>query len=882
MHRKAKGYRSKKHLKQFTLTATASAILALNTEAALAITCPAQITGTILAGVLCDFTGSSTVTVENNGEVGGIVMDSVPTPASQIVVNQGGLISNTTATAIHIVNSSLSNGIVNNGTISTNTISINVLGSQIGDITNNGLIESNAATGIQILSSTVMIGTLANNGSIISKSMNDPALLVRGNVTLVGDITNNGFIDAQGIGNGIHIDAQNTLSGNIINNGFIHAGGSGIYLHDSLLAGNLSNNGMITADQRHGISVTNQATVNGNINNSGSINAAQVGLRVRSNSQVSGQISNLGTIQGAMTGIAVTTSTSISGSLSNSGTIRGGVYAITVDNSSTLSSINIVGQTARIIGSVDAVQTDVNLTNGGIFTSEGTFNVKSFTVAPNALFTMAHSISAQNAVNNFGTLAVGETTQEIQSNYTQNTGGRFQTSVSSNKNYGQLVVTNTVDLSQSGAIDVKLTPDSSLHTGDVLNNVISGGTLITPTNGYNVTDNSYIWNFKANTNTTQGVNLTVSINPEVYEVCRGTYCQEAASAIINQIGAGNAVFNPYTLLSTVTAFTAAASQATPELTNEHIQMVQLITRAVEDVVPMWGSLHGQSAGDAMLDSSDKAWLKPYGATMTQNERNTLPGFQATAYGGVIGKDIKLSENWLSGAAFAVGGDNMHGHSVLNGQSIDSTAYQGMLYGAKKLPYHFYFASQGLVGYSNSDTKREIQLYNSTSKGSYDSWFTNVRGELGWSHYLLNSKFILTPEVEASYLFVNQGAYQEYGSLMDLNVFSNHNSSFNLAAYCNGAYHLTALNNHQDLTLTGYGGLAKDVINNQPQVLSTFVAGGPSFSTFGVQFNDLVFRGGAGLALSASNNPFALNLNYDLQVGNNAYSGVGAATIKYRA
>ncbi len=56
----------------------------------------------------------------------------------------------------------------------------------------------------------------------------------------------------------------------------------------------------------------------------------------------------------------------------------------------------------------------------------------------------------------------------------------------------------------------------------------------------------------------------------------------------------------------------AANQATPELTNENISMTQFLTRAVMDVTPMWGRLHGKSAGDAMFYQAGQFWAKPYG------------------------------------------------------------------------------------------------------------------------------------------------------------------------------------------------------------------------------------------------------------------------------
>ena len=90
------------------------------------------------------------------------------------------------------------------------------------------------------------------------------------------------------------------------------------------------------------------------------------------------------------------------------------------------------------------------------------------------------------------TLAVGETLQTIAGDYTQNAGGIFRWGISA-ANYGQLAVTGAADLSQSGNINVQVAQNASLHAGDVLTNVISGATFTSPTNGYQVSDNSFIW-----------------------------------------------------------------------------------------------------------------------------------------------------------------------------------------------------------------------------------------------------------------------------------------------------------------------------------------------------------------------------------------------------
>ena len=757
-------------------------------------------------------------------------------------------------------------------------------------------------TGI-LISEASITGSISNNGTI-SGGGQDSGITIEKSTIIDKDITNSGLINAS-TGDALLVHTDSTIRGGISNLGKIESiAGTGLSLNtNSTVQGDIFNSGTISGNSK-GLTIHNASSVGKNIYNSGTISGGHIadttrifnnaGLSIFSATTISGNIINNGIINGDIcTGIVVSSTSMIQGGISNSGIIQGSAKAIYIHGGGQVNQgINIVGQKARIIGMVDAVSTDVNINNEAVFTSEGTYDVKTFNIAQNAVFNMANSITVENSLgfNNSGTLAINNTPQTITGNYIQNLGGLFQTGVSNATTYGQLQLlvnsavpeSGTADLSQSGDIYVQIAQNSSLHTGDVLYNVISGNTFLAPTSGFNVSDNSFIWNFIASLNNTNtGVNLTATVNPAAYQAGQGAYCQGAANTIIGQVTAGNALFSPYAVLPTASAFQTAASQATPELTNENIQMIQLISRAVVDIVPMWSSLRGKSAGDATLYQPGKIWVKPYGASLTQNERNTVNGFDSAAYGAVIGKDIELSNDWLFGGAFAAGGDNMRGKAVLNGQSINSSAYQSILYGAKKFSNQTYFAGQGLVGYENNNTSRSIPLYATTAKSSYNSWFTNIRAEAGWSTLAFSPNFVFTPAIDASYLFINQGSYQESGSPMDLSVATNNNSSLVLGVYGNGAYHLKSMKNQHDLTLTGYVGVAGNVLNSQPQTVSTFVASGPSFSTFGVQFNEPVFRGGVGLTLTSQTKPLIVELNYDIQAGNNAYSGIGAATIKYK-
>ncbi len=837
--------------------------------------------GTISAQSGIGITANSVINggISNSGLISTVNADiSVSTSTVSNGLSNTGTISSTSGVGISILNTSTINGgIFNSGVIGASITGITMSGNSTisGDIFNSGTINSNIATGIRIATSAIS-GGIVNSGTISGSGV-DSGMSIMANSTIRGNITNQGLINAT-TGNAIALSLS-VINGGISNTGRITSTkGDGIHLGNvSTIQGNITNSGTLSGGQ-NGISLLSTSTVGG-IVNSGTISSGNNGLNI-SSSTINGSITNTGTISGGTTGLNISNTATISGGISNSGTIQGNIFAINI-TSSNVNNIDMLGKSARIIGAVNAINTNVNITNGATFTSEGTYNVNTFNIAQNAIFNMANSITVAAGLNNGGTLAVTNSLQTITGDYTQNTGSIFQTNLSSTSNYGQLSVNGTANLSQSGNIYVQVGQNASIHAGDIFSNVISGNTFTTPTSGFNVSNNSFIWQFSALLNkANNGVNLTAAINPAAYNVCQGTYCQGVLNTIIGQVAAGNSLFAPYSTLSTASALQTAASQATPELTNENIQTMQLITQAVTDIAPMWNNLRGKSAGDTMLYQPGSIWIKPYGASMTQNQHNTVNGFNATAYGAVIGRDIEFNNNVLVGGAVAAGGDNMYGKSALNNQSINSKAYQVMLYGAKKFPNQVYLAGQGLVGYETNNSRRTIPLYASTAKGSYNSWFTNLHTEAGWRITPFSPNLVFTPEIDASYLFIHQGSYRESGSLMDLSVATNKNSSLVLGATCNGAYHLATIKNHHDLTLTGYAGVAKNVINSQPQVSSTFVAGGSRFSTSGVQFNGLVLRRGIGLAMTSQTNPLIVELNYDVQSGNNAYSNTGTATIKY--
>ncbi|AHE67548.1 autotransporter beta-domain protein [Legionella oakridgensis ATCC 33761 = DSM 21215] len=816
-------------------------------------------------------------------------------------ISNVGSISTATGSGILVEESTVSGSISNTGSMSAGDTGIAIFFHSFitEGISNTGPLSAANGSGIVVEESTVLEG-ISNTSSI---SAHDAGIAVFFHSLITEGISNAGMISATD-GSGIVVE-ESTISGSISNVGSISAhdagiavffhsfvrdifntgpistiNGSGIVVEESTVSGNIFNAALVFAHDA-GIAVFGRSSVSGGISNAGLLSAATGSGILVEDSTVSQGISNMGLISAQDAGIAIFRDSSITGGISNGGTIQGGQYAIFVDNTSRVSKLDIIGQRARIIGNVFAENTDVNITAGAHFTSEGAFNVQNFNIQSAAFFNMANSITTGTLVNR-GILSLGVHSQSLAGtgHYTQEATGLLQIGAKNTTNYGKLSAAGTVNLTNSGAFDVQLTSDSSFRSGNVLYNVIRGNLLTPPTDDYTVTDNSYLWTFTAETNADNGVNLTIKPNPEAYFACSGTYCANAASVIIGQVTSGNTSFSPFVPLPTATDFCTAAAQSTPELFNENIQITRLISRSVMDNLPMWSTLHGRPIDDNMLYQPGQFWLKPYASFISQQQRTSVNGYHANAYGVMFGKDMQLPDNGIFGAALAGGYDKVQGKTVLDGQSIKTNAYQAFIYATNYFPNNVYLTGEGSLGLGFNNSERFMPLFNSTAKGNYHSWFTNFTAELGRG-YALTQRLLFTPALNASYMYVNQTGFTENGSVMALKVQGNNNNSFLLGADTHLAYHVATSFASQSVILTAHAGIAYDVLNNQPVTAATFLAGGPTFSTYGIQYDDVICRAGIGLSLGRPKSPFSLTMKYDLQNGNDGYSGFLSMILKYK-
>lgn len=831
---------------------------------AMAAPCPANITGSALAGTICDFNAGSSVTVQNGGTIGGIVMQGY-SPGSSFILNNG-TITNSTDPGMYINSSALTSGLSNTGLISTSANSIEITNNSTisGGISNSGNITSSDGEGLRIFSGNTISGGISNSGIITSNSTNDVAVLIRGNNIVSGGITNDGTIRATGIGTGLRFDSSSSLVGGITNSGTISGGQHGLSISNvSTISGNITNSGTLSGASDDGLNISNGSTINGNVSNlaGGTITGGDAGIQINSATTITGSVSNAGTITGTNTGIYVGSTSNITGGITNSGTIQGGINAIFIDAPSNVSGINLLAG-SRVIGSINAVNTDVNIL--GDFNSEGTMSVNNLNISSGATFNMANAITAQNTVTNAGTLEVGTAARTITGNYTQATGGVLKVGVQNTGAYGHIAVSNAVDLSQSGAINVDVVSGANIAVGNVFTNIISGSALVAPAGGFSVTDNSWLFNYSAAVNGGSGVNLTTALGNSVEEsnVATGNNGGMGAARKLDEIIAAGTggdwqnVVNAFATLSNAQQVTDATNQTLPALAGAtNVSLIENMSTASRIVQARQESSSRASAGES-FETSRNFWLKPFGTWGRQGNHDGVVGYDSNAYGLIVGSDKAVTDKARLGVGVSYFNSNLSSNGNYNKVDVDS--YLGIVYGSYKIDDRTDVNGQIEAGYNRSESDRYINFggLSRIAKGSYDGW--NFHAGTGVGHSLnFGNDTTITPQVRVDYFVVGNEAYDESGAgVLNLHVDSQTEDQLIPAVEVKASHTFTP-----QLSFALNAGVGYDLLNDGNSVAASFAGGGGVFTTHGLEPSPWVVRSGAGVTWKQSD-ALDLTARYD--------------------
>ena len=411
-------------------------------------------------------------------------------------------------------NSLITGGINNSGTISAEAVAIGIYGSTIaGNINNSGLLKTgnysfstSPVAALSIIGSTVN-GSVINTGSILSGVGSDTGGtgIVIANSNINGNISNAGLIQSDA-SLGVVV-ANSSVSGSVNNSGTILGLTYGSAVIGSTIVGGIVNTGLINTrgplygSAKVGLAI-NSSEISGGIVNTGTIGGlSNIGMQIKGNygyttssasyftaSKVTGGITNSGLITGYAIGLKISTSATVIGGLTNSGVISGGNYSVYVDSQSSLDNIAIAGRnTAQFIGDVYAPSTPVSITGGAIYTMGTNFTVSGF----NNDGILASAPGTAYTVTGFNGSDIS---------YNQSGSGVFRVGVSTTGDYGSVGIIGGATFAGDTGIDVRFNnTTANIGNGTVLGNIFNATNGISATS-FTVTDNSVLLDFTARVN----------------------------------------------------------------------------------------------------------------------------------------------------------------------------------------------------------------------------------------------------------------------------------------------------------------------------------------------------------------------------------------------
>ncbi len=258
---------------------------------------------------------------------------------------------------------------------------------------------------------------------------------------------------------------------------------------------------------------------------------------------------------------------------------------------------------------------------------------------------------------------------------------------------------------------------------------------------------------------------------------------------------------------------------------------------------------GLSAGDWEV-SDERAWVKVYGYTATQEERQEIQGYKDSMSGIALGADFMLSDASLLGAALSWTNFDL-AHDVLFA-GTQANSYQGLLYGSYFFDNPFFIHWYGGLAYNNYATNYQVNFadlsYYPTE--NYHGWQSGIKGELGYQ--IESEYFQLIPLTSLFFSHLNLSEYtQRNADTADLQI---NDEDYNMLLWGIGFkifndYAFSKVLYQPEIHLLSF----YDIIGDSMRATAQFIGGGPSFETFGFKPAQASINLGGSLAVFLGTN-----------------------------
>ncbi len=360
------------------------------------------------------------------------------------------------------------------------------------------------------------------------------------------------------------------------------------------------------------------------------------------------------------------------------------------------------------------------------------------------------------------------------------------------------------------------------------------------------------------------VQLDVVRNEASFASVAANRNQRAVADAAEQLGAGNPVYE--SLLRSDSLGTAR--QGLQQLSGEIYPALgaQLIndSRQLRDAL-------GERLHDEAATAQSNLWLKALGAWGKTDSRSETAGSTAALGGLLLGVDGALDEQTRVGVVAGYSDSSLNmGSSTHSRAAVDSYhfgAYAGREIGAWRL------SGGATYSWHRADVKRDLQYgeVSGKQKAKLDARSAQLFTEAAYR--LALQPLTLEPFANLAYVHLDTDAFHEKGDAAALQRRSDQRDTV-LGTLGLRALKTLALNDHQQLELSGSLGWQHSLSAVESEEHLAFVAGGPSFAVRSAPLlRDAALVGvQASLALSPATR---VNLDYNGQLGGRAKTqGVG--------
>lgn len=277
-------------------------------------------------------------------------------------------------------------------------------------------------------------------------------------------------------------------------------------------------------------------------------------------------------------------------------------------------------------------------------------------------------------------------------------------------------------------------------------------------------------------------------------------------------------------------------------------------------------------------NGEGVWVDGFGDSIRQGTRLMIPGYNATMYGGMIGVQRPVSQNWQLGIGGGYAYTNIRGKGVQkNGTKIDTpqgTVYAGYTCGPAYLDNFFTYAWNHYKGF------RHIAFtgLDRTARASYNGQEYGLLSSAGYN-FFTPIGFTVTPLASMQFTWLRIGSYTEKDAI-SLNLVQQA-QKYNIVqsgvglmvgypAQVNCGTLFTEVHSRWLHNLKNYR-----IVNN-----SRFAGGGPEFQTRGVTPSHNILNAGVSTTLFTAGN-FALKASYEYNYQRTYVFHEGRATVAYK-